>query len=130
MEKTIWIDGKHVRFKSTGATPIRYEMEFNRNYFQDIGSLAGISPEKGKEADPKILQEVDLKLFYRIAWVFAKGADPSIPKLVDWLDQFEDFALEDIATELQDLLMSSLRSKKKQMTPQPKGKKRRRPQRT
>ena len=33
MEKTLTIDGKEVRFKSTAATPLRYKAQFNKDYF-------------------------------------------------------------------------------------------------
>ena len=42
MEKTITIDGKQVRFKSNGATPLRYKAQFGKDYFKEIMKLAAL----------------------------------------------------------------------------------------
>ena len=43
MEKTITIDGKQVRFKSNGATPLRYKAQFGKDYFKEIMKLSTIA---------------------------------------------------------------------------------------
>ena len=43
----------------------------------------------------------------------AKQADNSIPEPIEWLDQFDEFPMEDIIPELQDMLLASFSSAKK-----------------
>lgn len=43
MEKTITIDGKQVRLKSTAATVKRYKAQFRRNLFADMMGLGAIN---------------------------------------------------------------------------------------
>ncbi|QCV56259.1 hypothetical protein [Thermoactinomyces vulgaris] len=116
MEKTIIIDGKEVRFKSTAATPLRYRAQFGRDFFAEIlkmgalEKLSNLDPEKVTRED---LEGLDFEVFYNIAWVMAKTADPKIPDPISWLDQFDVFPMLDIIPELQDLILSNIQSKKK-----------------
>jgi len=115
MEKTIEIDGKKVRFKSTAATPLRYKSQFGKDYFSEILKLEKLSKvmDSKKMTDAEKLANVDFELFYNIAWVFAKTSDSKIPEPLVWLDGFEVFPLDEILPELMDLMTSSMQSKKK-----------------
>jgi hypothetical protein len=104
MEKTLIIDGKEVRFKSNAATPIRYKTQFGKDFFAELIKMGSI------ETDPSAL---DFEVFYNIAWTMAKTADPHIPDPVTWLDQFEEFPIIDIISELKDMIISTMQSKKK-----------------
>lgn len=106
MEKTLTIDGKQVTFKSTGATPLRYKQQFGKDFFSTITKMSGGS----KKAN---LENLDLEAFYNIAWVFAKTADKTIQEPLEWLDTFETFPILEIAPDLQDLLLSTMQTKKK-----------------
>ncbi len=44
MERTITIDGKQVRLKSTAATVKRYKAQFRRDLFADMLKLGVIAP--------------------------------------------------------------------------------------
>ena len=46
MERTIGIDGKQVRFKSTAATPLRYKAQFGKDYFSEILKMEGLTKLK------------------------------------------------------------------------------------
>jgi len=105
LEKTIVIDGKPVRFKSTGAIPLRYKSQFGKDFFKE---LMKISVLEGDQIKPEDLEKVDFDVFYNIAWTMAKTADPSIPDPVEWLDGFEVFPMLDIIPELQELIHSNL----------------------
>ena len=63
MEKTIVIDGKQVRLKSTAATVKRYKAQFRRDLFADmmaLGAIGTFTPQDGSQ--PSIdLSNVDLK---------------------------------------------------------------------
>ena len=114
MEKTITIDGKKVRFKSNGATPLRYKAQFGKDYFREIlklQPLQKLSGKKGITADE--LAALDFEVFYNISWIMAKTADPTIPEPLEWLDQFDEFPMADVIPQLQDLMTSSFQSTKK-----------------
>lgn len=111
MEKTIIIDDKKVTFKSTGALPKRYKMQFQRDFFSDLMAMEGIVGKKKPSVHD--IREIDFEVFYDIAWCLAKAANPSIPDPLTWLDSFSEFPIIEILPELQDMLAMSISSKKK-----------------
>jgi hypothetical protein len=113
MEKTITIDGRDIRFKSTGATPLRYKAQFGKDYFAEILKLNSLKNINEKEIKPEDLDGVDFEVFYNIAWALAKTANKDIPDPLTWLDEFEEFPMIDIIPELIELILSSLKTKKK-----------------
>lgn len=118
MEKTIVIDGKQVRFKSTGATPLRYKAQFQKDFFVEILKLNTLKKLKdGMDLKSEDIEHVDFDVLYNITWVMAKTADPTIPEPMDWLDTFGEFPLMDIIPKVQDLIGASLQAKKKSNHP-------------
>lgn len=115
MEKSITIDGKEVRFKSTAATPLRYKAQFGRDFFVDIIKLKNLDKFKGENGtlNMEALAYVDFEFFYNLIWTLAKTANPQIAEPITWLDDFETFPLAEIMPELNELLANSLNSKKK-----------------
>lgn len=119
MEKTIVIDGKNVRFKSTGATPLRYKAQFGKDYFKEIlkmgvyEKLSKLNTKNIKNIKPEDLEGLDFEVFYNIAWTLAKTADKEISDPITWLDTFDVFPMVEIIPELTDLITASLDSKKK-----------------
>jgi hypothetical protein len=114
MEKTILIDGKDIRFKSTGATPLRYKAQFHKDFFVEIlklNSLKGL--QKAEDIKTEDIEKVDFDVLYNIVWVLAKTASKDIPEPIEWLDQFNEFPLMEIIPELQDLIQSTIQAKKK-----------------
>lgn len=105
METTINIDGKDIRFKSTGSAPLRYKMQFKRDFFSDLMKMQGAIKKGGKDIDFDVF---DLEVFYNIAWIYAKTADPSISSPLEWLDTFDTFPIIEIIPELQDIITASL----------------------
>lgn len=112
MEKTIVIDDKKVRFKTNGAIPLRYKAQFGKDYFKEIFKMLPIA-RMGKNPKPEDLESLDFEVFYNVAWIMAKTANPTIPEPIEWLGEFEEFPIADIFPELQDLMMATLQSKKK-----------------
>ena len=115
MEKILTIDGRQVKFKSTGAFLLRYKAQFGRDALQDIFKLqSAIDPNTNELVNYEAL---DLEVFYNLAWTLAKTADPSLPPPMEWLDSFSEFPLVDVLPELTDMIFSSLtttaQSKKK-----------------
>ena len=113
MEKTVEIDGKQVKFKSTGATALRYKTQFRKDYLAEIMKLSTLGKLDFDNLNPDDLDHVDFEVFYNIAWAMAKTADKDIPDPLTWLDGFSVFPIAEIIPELQDLLTSSIQTKKK-----------------
>jgi hypothetical protein len=105
MEKILIIDGRQVKFKSTGAFLLRYKAQFGRDALQDILKLQGAIDNKNQI---KNIDALDLEVFYNLIWTLAKTADPSIPPPLEWLDTFGEFPLAEIVPEVIDLIFSSL----------------------
>jgi hypothetical protein len=116
MEKTIVIDGKEIRFKSTGATALRYKSQFGQDLFKDLFKMAGLEKVVNKNAselDPKDLEALDFNVFYNLIWILAKTADDSIPEPIAWLDTFDEFPMMEVIPELHELIFASMKSSKK-----------------
>lgn len=111
MEKTIEISGKQVTFKSTGAVPKRYKMQFGRDFFADLLAMEGTINKENPSVEE--MRKIDFEVFYDIAWTFAKTADSSVQDPLTWLDSFESFPIIEILPELQDMLAASIQTKKK-----------------
>jgi len=107
MEKILTIDGRQVKFKSTGAFLLRYKAQFGRDALQDILKLQGAIDNKNQI---KNIDALDLEVFYNLVWTLAKTADPSIPPPLEWLDEFSEFPLVDIIPEIADMIFSCLTS--------------------
>ncbi len=109
MEKTILIDGQKVRFKTNGATPLRYKAQFQKDYFKEILKMAPLAKFGGKkDFKPEDLDALDFDIFFNIAWIMAKTADSTIPEPLEWLEGFDEFPLIEIFPELQELMIASL----------------------
>lgn len=128
MEKTLTIDGKTVWLSSNASTPLRYKMQFKKDYFAELLKLAKVFNVKSKEdeQDDKSLIELDLsqidyedldhldfEVLYNFVWILAKTANKDIPAPLEWLDEFDEFPIVEIFPEVTELLQSSLKTKKK-----------------
>ncbi|MGZ7151225.1 hypothetical protein [Bacillus sp. BC08] len=120
MEKTIVIDEKEVLLKSTAGTAIRYKAQFRRDMFVDILGLGVLSSYISADGDQNNidLSEVDLskldfEVIYNLVWAFAKTANKEVQDPLTWLDTFGEFPIAEIITEIQDLIKSTVQSKKK-----------------
>lgn len=107
MEKILNIDGRQVKFKSTGAFLLKYKAQFGRDALQDIFKLQGAVDVNNKIAN---IEALDLEVFYNLTWTLAKTADPSIDPPMEWLDGFSEFPLLDIIPEITDMIFNCLSS--------------------
>lgn len=108
MEKILTIDGRQVKFKSTGAFLLRYKAQFHRDAIKDIYKMAeGFNLETNEVTN---IDTLDLDVFYNLVWTLAKTAEPSLPPPLDWLDTFSEFPLLDILPELSEMIFKSLSS--------------------
>ena len=118
MEKTIYIDEKPVRLRSTAALPKRYKAQFRRDYSGDLLKIAKVFRNGNKSAALTSvafsdLEYLDMDVLYDIVWTMAKSADKNISDPIEWLDAFETFPLQEIMPEIQDLLENSMPQSKK-----------------
>lgn len=117
MEKTLIIDGKPVKFKSTAATPLRYKAQFGKDFFSEIVKMNKLTKlkfnDENGEPDYDAMALIDFEVFYNIVWALAKSGDPTISDPITWLDGFEEFPMFEILPELQDLMAHSIKGKKK-----------------
>ncbi|KMP32231.1 prophage pi2 protein 40 [Bacillus cereus] len=113
MEKTIIIDEKEVRLKSTGGTAIRFKAQFGKDYFAQLLKLAPLGKIDMENLDPSKLDNVDFEVFYNLVWTMAKTADPKTPEPMTWLDSFDEFPIIEILEDIQDMIVSTIQSKKK-----------------
>ena len=107
MEKTLNIDGKDVKFKSTAGTLMRYRMNFGRDLIKDIAKLE--KRYKSVENGEDEFEIYDLEMFEKIAWSMAKTADNNIADIENWLDEFESFSIMVILPEIMDLLIANMK---------------------
>ncbi|MEK4425169.1 hypothetical protein [Solibacillus sp. FSL K6-1523] len=117
MEITIPIDGKNIPFKSNGAVAKRYMMQFQRDLLKDILGM-GVVDIDFKEATESeqikwIRDNINFDMFYDIAWVYAKTANPTISEPISWLETFDEFPIMEIVEPLQELLFKTMGTKKK-----------------
>ena len=108
MEKILNIDGRQVKFKSTGAFLLRYKAQFHRDALQDIFKLQKVMDLDTMEIAN--IEALNLEVFYTLVWTLAKTADPSIKPPMEWLDEFSEFPLMDIVPQVIDLILSCLTS--------------------
>lgn len=119
MEKTIVIDGKQVRLKSTVATVKRYKAQFRRDLFADmmaLGAIGTFTPQDGSQPSIDLsnvdLKKIDFEVIYDLVWLYAKTADPNLPDPITWLDGFEEFPIYEIIPEINDMIQSTMGAKK------------------
>jgi hypothetical protein len=117
LEKTLTIDGKQVRFKSTAAVTFRYKNQFQKDYlielFKAVSELENFIKIDTKDLTLEQLAEFDQERLLEIVWALAKTADPSIPEPLTWLDEFEEFPVRRIFIELYEMVQKTIHGKKK-----------------
>lgn len=112
MEKILTIDGRQVKFKSTGAFLLRYKSQFRKDALQDILKLQKVKIVENEDGTKVIenIDALDLDVFYNIVWALAKTAEPNLPPPMEWLDTFSEFPLVEILPEVIDMALSCLTS--------------------
>lgn len=107
MEKILNIDGRQVKFKSTGAFLLRYKAQFQRDAIKDIYKMQNAIDDNNEISN---IDALDLEIFYDLLWTLAKTADKSIEPPMEWLDSFDEFPLMDIIPEVVGLIFSCMTS--------------------
>ena len=103
MEKTIIIDGKEVKMKSSAAVPRMYRKQFGRDIFKDMMKLKK-DVDKKKNRNREIPIE-SLEMFENVAYVMAKHADwKNVPNnIMEWMEGFETFSIYELLPEIMSL---------------------------
>ena len=120
-EKTVAVNGKEVRFKSSAAVPRIYRAKFGRDIFEDLAKLEASVAESDKNRSRIPIE--NLELFENIAYSMAYHADPeNVPATIEaWLDQFEFFSIYEVLPEILALwsenLATTSEAKKKDTAP-------------
>lgn len=97
MEKTIDVNGRPIKFKSTAATLRIYRQIFQRDILEDMQAIQ-------EEAANGMLSVKTLGFFEDIAYTMARQADPDIPATSDeWLDTFDIFDIYQILPQILNL---------------------------
>lgn len=134
MEKVIKIDGKDVKFKAGASFARVYKNQFGYDILTKIMPLIseiiqGIDEiyedlDGGKDIEVSQIGEVlesvyslELIEINNIIWSMAKVADPEIDGPIEWERQFDEFPIFDIVSELMEIFIPSLITKKKFLKP-------------
>ncbi|MBQ6905164.1 MAG: hypothetical protein IJQ27_03710 [Spirochaetia bacterium] len=107
VEKTLTIDGKEVTFRASAAIPRLYRIWFKRDIFRDLNNLMKASQSK------KDFEVEDLEVFENVAYCMAKHANPNLPPIEEWLDDFQMFSIYEILGEILELWGSNMFSMEK-----------------
>lgn len=103
MEKTIQIDGRDVKFRSTAAIPYLYRHKFGRDFMIECSRLQEAVEKARRSGEP--LEVSDLEMFERVTYIMNKHADPDrVPEDMEtWLEGFETFSIYEILPEILEL---------------------------
>lgn len=106
LEKTVILNDKAVRFRSSATIPRLYRLKFKRDIFKDVSKL-----EKSYKGDGSTFEIDDLEIFENVAYIMAYHADNTIPPTIEeWLDRFEMFSIYEILPEILELWGSNLQT--------------------
>lgn len=117
MKQTISIKGHQLTLESNAFTTLLYKKQFNKDFFKELLLVAKVFNGRKsfslEDLDTDSLEEFDSELFYRLFWIFAVTADPSIPDYLDFYRVNSYLELKDIMQNVGKLLEVSLVTKKK-----------------
>lgn len=109
MEKVITIDGRDIPFACTAGTLRRYRQMFHRDILRDMKKITAAAlksadlPKDAAELKSADLPEDAAETIENLAYIMAKQADPDIPDMDTWLDQFEPLSIYNSFPDLMDL---------------------------
>jgi len=140
MIQTLKINDKNVQFNSSAGWLFTYQAHFGKDILPDIFPLIQTVSEIVIESinivdavpgedfqvsditsqiDETTIENALLTLeglqvttVYKIIWALAKNADDSIPPVVEWLNSFENFPLDEIVPEIYRMIALSCVSAK------------------
>ena len=111
---------------TSAYTPIAYKQQFGKDYFQDLFSMLqnqslmselnklNSGEKESNEVDISILSDFDMTFFNRLFWTFAKTANPNIKPYEQFFMEMESFPIQEVGSELMEMLNASMSTKKSQ----------------
>ncbi|HHX60618.1 MAG TPA: hypothetical protein GX707_07885 [Epulopiscium sp.] len=108
MERIIKIGDQDVALKTTGATLLRYKIQFGKDLLTELIKLDGAYKDGELQTD-----KIDFEVFFNILWIMAKTASPTIKPPVEWLDEFEEFPILEVLPKVMEMLVCLMRTSKK-----------------
>lgn len=117
MKQTISIKDHQLNLESNAFTTLLYKKQFNKDFFKELLLVAKVFNGRKsfslEDLDTDSLEAFDSELFYRLFWIFAVTADPSVPDYLDFYRVNSYLELKDIMQNVGKLLEVSLVTKKK-----------------
>ena len=133
IERTIQIDGKPVRLRSSAMLPRIYRAKFGRDLFKDFNDLdkdfkknrskkkapaedepetdvENVEEENIPEETGSTISAAHLEVFENIAYAMAWHADPSTPDIEEWLEQFNIFSIYEVMPVIVTMWNASLKT--------------------
>lgn len=120
MEKLIEIDGKQIYLKAHAGVPLMYKNYFSVDFFADAMKFAKSFDAMMSESSDfsqmsyEDLSHVDMNMFYRMLWIFAKAGKKDLPPLENWLEQFDALPLDEITPPIIQMIEGLMKGKKRQ----------------
>ena len=126
MRKIIMVGEQEYELGTSAYTPIAYKQQFGKDYFQDLFSMLqnqslmselnklNSGKKESNEVDISILSDFDMTFFNRLFWTFAKTANPHIKPYEQFFMEMESFPLQEVGSELMEMLNASMSTKKSQ----------------
>lgn len=126
MRKIITVGEKEYELGTSAYTPIAYKQQFGKDYFQDLFSMLqnqslmselnklNSGEKESNEVDISILSDFDMTFFNRLFWTFAKTANPHIKPYEQFFMEMESFPIQEVGSELMEMLNASMSTKKSQ----------------
>ena len=126
MRKIIMVGEQEYELGTSASTPIAYQQQFGKDYFQDLFSMLqnqslmselnrlNSGEKESNEVDISILSDFDMTFFNRLFWTFAKTANPHIKPYEQFFMEMESFPIQEVGPELMEMLNASMSTKKSQ----------------
>nr|DAM98084.1 MAG TPA: tail assembly chaperone protein [Caudoviricetes sp.] len=126
MRKIITVGEQEYELGTSAYTPIAYKQQFGKDYFQDLFSMLqnqslmselnklNSGEKESNEVDISILSDFDMTFFNRLFWTFAKTANPHIKPYEQFFMEMESFPIQEVGSELMEMLNASMSTKKSQ----------------
>ncbi len=107
MEKTIIIDDKPVRLRATASFLKIYNAQTGKDFIPTIMPIFDKMIDNSVSDAIHSIQGFQLIDVFNLVWALAKNADKDIPDPDTWLDQFENFPLDEVMPVVFELLLGT-----------------------
>lgn len=107
MRKVINIGGVDVAFKASAATTIKFRNKFGEDMIREMAKAYA----EYKHGKVTAYSAETLEMFFKLAYIMAKQANPDITDDPDeWLDEFDVFPINVVFPQIMELWQNSLQT--------------------